>query len=224
MEQIAVKPFRFFTRMHLTELTGLRATTLGQLAALLRRVPGASIYHHTHRFLQQHLYVNPEPPNDFAYWVSEALGEDDLGERLASVDIVRFDTIRALRESFVEAIETHLKAHFLARFSAAKAGEEFHFMKSVSFVFPTRFEASTPQEFVEALGRLTLDSIYFHMFESRLRLGKETNDFSHWFETSLGNRDAARALSRLDPYTFTLDSLRAKIIETIIKEYPDVKA
>ncbi len=72
----AKEPFKFYTRLHLTELTGLRAINLSQLAALIRKVPGSSIYHHTHRFLQQHQYLSPEPPNDFAYWVSEILGEE----------------------------------------------------------------------------------------------------------------------------------------------------
>ncbi|HCD38372.1 MAG TPA: hypothetical protein DEQ77_06580, partial [Candidatus Omnitrophica bacterium] len=64
----AKEPFRFFTRLHLTELTGLRASILSQFLSLIKEVGGASIYHHTHRFLQQHQYLSPEPPNDFAYW------------------------------------------------------------------------------------------------------------------------------------------------------------
>ena len=86
----AKEPFRFYTRLHLSELTGLRATTLRQLLGLIKKVPGSCIYHHTHRFLQQHQYLSPEPPNDFAYWVTEVLGEDELGERLASIDTMQY--------------------------------------------------------------------------------------------------------------------------------------
>ena len=67
----AKEPFRFYTRLHLTELTGLRVSTLSQLLGLLKEVPELGIYHHTHRFLQQHQYLSLEPPNDFAYWVAE---------------------------------------------------------------------------------------------------------------------------------------------------------
>jgi len=63
----AEEPFRFYTRLHLSELTGLRAATLVQFLGLLKTVSGSCIYHHTHRFLQQHQYLSPEPPNDFAY-------------------------------------------------------------------------------------------------------------------------------------------------------------
>ncbi len=81
----AKEGFRFYTRLHLSELTGLRASTLSQLAGLIKEVPGSCIYHHTHRFLQQHQYLSPEPPNDFAYWVTNVLQEDRLGEQLAAI-------------------------------------------------------------------------------------------------------------------------------------------
>src|SRR4030043_2133367 len=93
----AQEPFQFYTRLHLSELTGLRAANVSELLALIKTVPGSCIYHHTHRFLQQHQYLSPEPPNDFAYWVSEVLGEDELGEMLASIDTVQNATLRLRR-------------------------------------------------------------------------------------------------------------------------------
>ena len=48
----AKQSFRFYTRLHLSELTGLRASTLSQLLELIKKVPGSSIYHHTHRFFR----------------------------------------------------------------------------------------------------------------------------------------------------------------------------
>ena len=93
----AKEPFRFYTRLHLSELTGLRADTLEELLDLIKKVPDPSIYHHTHRFLQQHQYLSPEPPNDFAYWVMSVLGENELGERLASIDTIQYSTIHSLR-------------------------------------------------------------------------------------------------------------------------------
>ena len=74
------EPFRLHTRLHLSELTGLKAATLNELLELIKTVSGSCIYQHTHRFLQQHQYLSPEPPNDFAYWVSTVLGEDRLAE------------------------------------------------------------------------------------------------------------------------------------------------
>ena len=215
-EQIKAKePFKFYTRLHLSELTGLRATTLGQFLGLIKTVSGSCIYHHTHRFLQQHQYLSPEPPNDFAYWVADVLGEDELGERLASIDTMQYSTIRALREKIVVTIEDYLKNNPLAKLKFARAGEEFHFIKSVSFVIPTNYVVYDLEGFIEVLKKITIDSIYFHIFEARLRLERQTNDFSNWIETSIGNRELADQISRLDPYTRTLEDLRRTIIRIL---------
>ncbi|MBU1888113.1 MAG: hypothetical protein KKB46_02840, partial [Candidatus Omnitrophica bacterium] len=52
------KTFRFYTRLHLKILTGLRASNLKELLSLIKKVPGSSIYCHTHRFLQQLQYFS----------------------------------------------------------------------------------------------------------------------------------------------------------------------
>jgi hypothetical protein len=193
----------------------LRATTLGQLLALIKEVPGSCIYHHTHRFLQQHQYLSPEPPNDFAYWVTDILGEDELGERLASIDTMQYSTIRDLRVKIASTIENYLNDNPLAKLKFARSQEEFHFIKSVSFILPTNYAAYDLKEFAEVLKKITIDSIYFHIFEARLRLEKPTNDFSCWIENSLGDKELANNISGFDPYTRTLEDLRNKIIQIV---------
>ncbi|MFA6384485.1 MAG: DUF5752 family protein [Candidatus Omnitrophota bacterium] len=209
----AKEPFRFFTKLHLSELTGLRATTLGQLLALIKNVPGSCIYHHTHRFLQQHQYLSPEPPNDFAYWVTDTLGEDELGERLVSIDTMQYSTIRDLREKIASTIEKYLDDNSWAKMKFARSGEEFHFIKSVSFVLPTAYIAYDLNEFILILKKIAIDSIYFHIFEARLRLENPTNDFALWIEQSLGDKKLADNISSFDPYSSTLEDLRNKIIQ-----------
>jgi len=211
----ANKPFKFYTRLHLSELTGLKARNLAELEDFLRKVPGSVIYHHTHRFLQQHQYLSPEPPNDFAYWVSEVLGEELLGEQLASIDTIQFSRIRGLREKIIETVHQYVETNSNARLKFADSGEEFHFMKSISFVLPTVYVANNLDEFVTVLEKIGIDSIYFHIFEARLRLQRAQNDFSHWFETSLGNKELAMEISRLDPYTHTLEDLRKTMVRII---------
>ena len=213
----AKEPFRFYTRMHLSALTGLRAAALEELLGLVRDVPGACIYHHTHRFLQQHQYLSPEPPNDFAYWMKEVLGENELGERLASIDTVQFMTIRELRDKIAATIAEYLKENPSAGKRFAHEDQQFHFIKSMSFVLPTKYTAANLSEFADILKKVTIDSLYFHIFEARLRLEKGTNDFSLWMETSLGDRDLAQRIARLDPYTQTLEDLRATIIQIVQK-------
>ncbi|MBU0503173.1 MAG: DUF5752 family protein [Candidatus Omnitrophota bacterium] len=211
----AKEPFKFFTRLHLSELTGLRATTLGQLCGLIKKVPGSCIYHHTHRFLQQHQYLSPEPPNDFAFWVADVLNEDELGERLASIDTIQYSTIRELRQKIAATIDEYLKANPLAKMKFARSGEEFHFIKSVSFVLSTGYTAFDLNSFAGILKDVTIDSIYFHIFESRLRLENKSNDFSKWLEESVGDKELASQVSKLDPYTRTLEDLRKTIINIL---------
>ncbi|MBI2167623.1 MAG: 2-hydroxyacyl-CoA dehydratase [Candidatus Omnitrophica bacterium] len=205
-------PFHFYTRLHLRELTGLKAKNLTELAAHLETVPGSVVYHHTHHFLQQHQYLSPEPPNDFAYWVTEILQDKRLGERLASINTCDFKTIRELREKILSTIRGYLeKAKDLRE---APEGEEFHLVKSISFVFPTPYSVSNLEEFAAVLKKITIHSIYFHMFEARIRLEKGTNDFSLWLE-GLGEKELAQKIARLDPYTHTMEGLRTKVIQLV---------
>ncbi|MBU2567890.1 MAG: hypothetical protein KJ967_03865, partial [Elusimicrobia bacterium] len=82
-------------------MLGLKTRNLKELLEGIKTVPGSSIYHHTHRFLQQHHFLSPEPPNDFAYWITNILQESYMGEKFASVNIIQFESIRQLREKFI---------------------------------------------------------------------------------------------------------------------------
>jgi hypothetical protein len=209
MPETAREPFEFESRLNLTLLTGIRARDLAQLLENLRTVPGAVIYYHTHHFLVQHQFLSPEPPNDFAYWVSNVLLEERLGEELASVDILRFRTIHDLREELIRVIGNYLEQG--AEIRVAPPGMEFHFERSVSFLLKTGVVAHNLREFRDALEHISLSSISFHMFDARLRLERGTNDFSTWLDRVLGEKQLARALEVLDPYTHTEDGLRRAI-------------
>lgn len=213
--KITKEPFRFYTRLNLSELTDLQAKSLGGLLEGIKKTPDSSIYHHTHRFLQQHQFLSPEPPNDFAYWVSNVLGEKRLGEELASIDTIQFESIPSLREEISKTIEQYLKKRKSDELRVVGKDEAFYFIKSISFILPTEYIASDLKEFVEAIKKVTIDSIYFHIFEARLRLGKGGNDFSNWIKDSLGDKKLADEISKLDPYTYTLEELREMIISIV---------
>jgi hypothetical protein len=206
--------FHFYTKLDQTLLLGLQARNVQGLLRGIKQVPDASIYYHTHRFLHQHHYLSPEPPNDFAYWVSQVLGDDALGEQLWSVDIVEFESIAALREEFVAILERHLGS--AKRRIACPDGEEFHFMASRTFVLPTAYSARDLTDFAEALGRVSINSLYYHMFDAKLRLKQGENDFSRWFR-GLGKEELARETRSLDPYSYTLEGLRRQVIALVRK-------
>jgi len=210
-------PFRFFTSFTLQEATGLRAATIPQLVALLKKVPEGCLYYHTHYFLLTHHYLTPEPTNDFAYWISEVLKEEALGEQLASLDIMAHATLEGLRETLVSTIEAYLARTPTARMKFASEGEEFFFVKSLHVIMPTRYQASTLAECVDALSQIGIHSLYFHIFEARLRIGHPTNDFALWFE-QWGLKELAERVATLDPYGQTLEALRSVLISLVRQE------
>lgn len=213
----ANEPFMFYSRLHLIELTGLQVSTIPALLEKLRTVPGSCIYHHTHHFIQRHQYLLPEPPNDFAYWVSEILGDAEFGEELASIDIMSYPTIRAIREALIKKVEGAIKSRSRLRNLSTPEGSEFSFLKSVSFVFSTQYIADDLAGFADCLKKISISSVYFHMFEARLRLERSTNDFSNWLANSLGEKDLAIKIAKLDPYTQTGEGLRETILNLIKK-------
>ena len=204
--------FHFNTKFDQTILLGLRAKNAAELLAGIKHVPNNSIYHHTHRFLQRHHYLSPEPPNDFAYWITAMTNDDALGERLASIDVVQFHTIAELRNAFTAVLEEHKAAGGGIR--DCIAGEEFQFMATRTFVLATPVEARTLGEFHDALKNVSIKSLYYHVFDARLRLEQRENDFSRWFR-DLGYAELADAVTRLDPYNYTLEGLRTEILELV---------
>jgi hypothetical protein len=205
-------PFQFKTKLDQPHLLGRKARNLSELLSGIQSVPTASIYHHTHRYLRQHHFLSPEPPNDFGYWITEALNEALLGERISSVDIVHFATLEELRDAFTRILQAHLKA--TERSPIAPAGQEFHFVAARTYVLTTPYVAHTPSEFRTLLRQIDINSLHFHIFEARLGLGNRENDFAAWFR-ELGRTELADKITRLDPYTHTLEGLRNTLIQLV---------
>jgi len=211
----ATEPFQFSTRLHLRELTGLSATNVSQLLSNLKEIPDAVVYYHTHSFIEEFQFLTPEPTNDFASWIQDALHYDALAERLAYIDTFEFSTIAALRQRIVAVIQDFVAEAPVER--EAPPDNEFHFIKSISVVLPTPYIAHDLQEFISILRKVSIGSLYFHIFEARLRLQRRTNDFSVWFEDCLGETELAEQITRLDPYNYTMDNLREIIIQACEK-------
>jgi hypothetical protein len=210
--------FSFYTQYHLIELLGLKAKNPAELLAGIKTVPSSSIYYHTHRFLQQHHYLSPEPPNDFAFWLMEMLNLRSLGEEFLSVDTISYCNLEDLRKKFVNILEDHISKDYDD--ADCIPGFEFHFMACKTLVLPLKYTAHDLSEFAQMLGKVSIHSLYFHMFEARMRLGVPDNDFSQWLK-SIGEYQLAQKISKLDPYNITLESLRKKLIRMVEKSAHD---
>lgn len=211
----ASHPFRFNTHVHLAELTGLRAGNLIQLLEILKTAPEPLIYYHTHHALEENQYFHPDLSNDFSNWVRTSLDNDILAEKLANLSTYEYSSLTLFRDKLVDTIQEYI-IHNPDQ-SDAPDGREFYFMKSVSVILPTAYQANDLREFVEALRRISPGSLYFHIFESRLRLGKQLNDFSVWLEKDLDEGNLGQEIAKIDPHTYTLEGLRSLLIRVIEK-------
>jgi hypothetical protein len=54
--------------------------------------------------------------------------------------------------------------------------------------------------------------IYFHVFESHLRLQREENDFSAWIRHGLRLTELADRMKALNPYLGSLERLRSSLL------------
>lgn len=210
------RAFYFRTELPLVFMTGWKAHDLEGLYEGLRQVPDSSVYHHTHHCLQQ-LPGPSEPANDFAQWVRQVLKNEPVAERLAAVDIYRYHTLKDLREAILAVLERALQGEARPAGYEAQAGEEFIFLTSRLYNLPTPYVACDLREFADCLSKVSVQSLYYHIFEALLRPPYGTNDFSAWLSDCLGETELAQRIGRLDPYTRALETLRGEILEEVQK-------
>src|SRR5262245_766898 len=203
-------PFCFTACMELKEYIGLRAENERQLAQLIDEVPLDSIYYHTHGFLLRHRLVSGPYPNDFATWVDVQVRDRVLGERLAMVDPADFSSLQTLREELVSVVDEHLRR--IAIVPQVVSGEPFEFIQSRVVEIPTGVEVKTLQELRAALLDVDQSALYFHLVESRLRLGRGRNDFATWLERGLGLPELAARVQAVNPYAGSLEQARTRLI------------
>jgi hypothetical protein len=209
-------PFEFFTVAHLTRIGNISACTLAEFLTGLEQCSDASIFHHTFQTLSSHHFLTEGFSNDFAQWVLADANRDALAEQLAALDIRDYSSLAALREDLCRVVREFCEEH--PQFANQSALEPFFFCEGIEVTLPLDFGASTLEEFHDGVKRLSHSSFYFHFISSRLRLHLRTNDFSHWLANSLGLLTLAESVNRIDIYTNTLDSARAKLIRLVERE------
>lgn len=206
-------PFYFNSASHLLRIGRQRADNLGELLEALRTCPDDSIFQHIFRTLQEHHFIREGFSNDFAHWAFAACNEMGLAERLASVDVREYTSIKTMRDRVVSTVEDYLKKN--PRAGERQALEPFYFCASDTVVIPTPFVARNLAEFAESLGKVSIATIHYHFIEARLRLKLDTNDFSNWLEQELDLGQLADRLNRIDIYTSTLDDVRRAMVRTL---------
>ena len=209
-------PFEFVTVSYLTRICNQSAGTIAELLAGLENCSDASIFHHTFQTLSSHHFLTEGFSNDFAQWVLADANRGDLAEQLAAHDVLDYDSIAALRCDLCCLVSDFCSA--FPNFASQSALERFYFCEGLEVTVPLGRTAHTLEEFREGVTHLSHSAFYYHFISSRLRLQLQTNDFSHWLADGLGLHTLADSVNRIDIYTNTLDSSRAKLLRLIDRE------
>jgi hypothetical protein len=132
------------------------------------------------------------------------------------LDVRDYVSIAALRSDLLRVVGDFCNTN--PQFVNQTALDRFYFCESVEITMPLGHTAKTLREFRAGLDHLSHAAFYFHFISSRLRLQLQTNDFSHWLADGLGLKSLAESINRIDIYTNTLDTARAKMIRLIERE------
>jgi hypothetical protein len=212
----AATPFDFFTVSYLVRIGNQSAGTISELLTGLEHCSDASIFHHTFQTLSSHHFLTEGFSNDFAQWALADANRGDLAEQLAALDIRDYLSIAALRSDLCRVTADYCDTY--PDFARQTALERFYFCESVEVTVPLGYQAATLEEFRAGVERMSHASFYFHFISSRLRLHLRSNDFSLWLANTLGLETLAANVERIDIYTNTLDSARAKVLRLIDRE------
>ena len=212
----AESPFRFVTASYLPLIGSQKATTLAQLSAGLESCSDVSVFYHTFQTLSRHHFLTEGFSNDFAQWVLASCNRPELAEQLASLDIREYVSLAELRADIKRLVSQYCEAN--PREAEQSAFEPFYFGEAIEVAVSLGIEARTLDEFQSGLERLSHASFHYHFIASRLRLHLRTNDFSNWLEKELGLGSLARQTDRIDIYTNTLESSKARLVALVQKE------
>ena len=207
------EPFVFYECMTLLQSTGKQARDVNQLMMLMKEVEPSVIYHHMHEYYLNTLVDVPEYPNDFSVWAAETLEDRALAEKLASLDVNACANIEEVRQALIHILQSYISENSTVR-SLRKEGA-FFFNDASTIVIPTGTQAHNLSRFIDGLHQVGSSSIYFHFFEARMRLNRPSDDFSAWLSQNLGRMDLARKIRKLDPYHYSMESLRQKLISLL---------
>lgn len=191
--------------------TGRSCSNLRELLDAFRTVPDSVLEHHMLRCALEEHFELDEFPNEFARWCWESLGDQVLGEQLALIDPYQHADMAGLRGALEDAVEQRLWG--LDRVPWCRPGLELHLLESRLIAYDTGERIETPVALSEALLRLSVRSLFYHVHEARRRTNSATDDFSAWLEIHEANPVLVTRLRAIDFYFLNLNQLRREFLD-----------
>ncbi|MEN6459679.1 MAG: DUF5752 family protein [Thermoguttaceae bacterium] len=207
----ASEPFRVMDCSLVRLATGRQCVNLRELLEAVRTVPEAVLEHHMMRCAIEDHFELYEFPNDLARWCWTALGDNVVAEELGLIDPYRQLTTAPLRERLVNTMEARLWELDHARW--CRPGLELHLVYSRLIAYDIGECVSTPAALLEAIERMSLRSLFYHVHEARRRTQGLSDDFSLWLEQSGADAGLVAALRQIDFYFLNLNQLREALID-----------
>jgi hypothetical protein len=212
------EPFCLFECNLIRCATGRVCINLRELLDVIRTVPDAVLEHHMMRCALEDHFELHEFPNDLARWCWDALGDHVLGEQVGLVDPYLQASTGALRSLLVNIIEDRLWG--LDRAPWCRSGMELHLVESRLMAYDTGERIFTPAALQEAIQRMPLRSLFFHVHEGWRRTMGRSDDFSLWLEKTGAEASLVARLRAIDFYFLNLSQLRLALLEAF-QQYKD---
>ena len=213
------EPFALFDCSLARCATGRCCFNLRELLDAIRTMPDAVIEHHLLHCTLEDYFELYEFPNDLARWCWEGLGDQMLAEQLGLVDPYRYSSMADLRAFVINLIEDRLWG--LERIPWCRPGLELYLMESRLIAFDTGERYPTPAALAEAIERMPLRSIYYHIYEARKRTFGQTDDFSAWLENYGASPTLVAKLRSIDFYFLNLRPLRQELLQVFRQYFPE---
>jgi hypothetical protein len=86
-----------------------------------------------------------------------------------------------------------------------------HLVHSRLVTYDTGERIPTPAALAEAMGRIPLRSLFFHVHEARRRTGGQSDDFSLWLENFGAAPSLVARIRAVDFYFLNLSQLRQEL-------------
>jgi hypothetical protein len=208
----AAEPFCVMDCSLIRCATGRVCSNLRELLEAIRTVPESVLEHHMMRCALEDHFELHEFPNDLARWCWSVLGDNVLGEQLGLVDPYQQPSTAALRAALVNMIEDRLWG--LDHVPWCRPGLQLNLIQSRLIAYDTGERIFTPASLLDAIERMSLRSLFFHVREGRRRSAGRTDDFSLWLEQCGAEPSLVTTLRGIDFYFLNLSQLRHALVET----------
>jgi Family of unknown function (DUF5752) len=208
-------PFKIKDCAIISRMAGVdSALSIRELRERLVVCPIECLSHHYCDTVIRPSFDNPEFRNDFSIWCSHCLGDRKLAEQLGILNPYDFDGFEELRNRIIEILDERLSE--LQYIPSVTMCEQFMFMQSVTVVFDSGKEITSPKELIQHIPIMSDSSIYYHFVEAHKRTPEGGDDFTVFLrDYNHGYEEMIQAFAKIDFYFLNLQELKRALIEAI---------